>query len=186
MLFVMHRPGILGVTGIVTEVDGISVTVSGDVWLPVSRKLEKRFARIRYPKDFSIERMKPKLGERIIAITEDDYPVEALFQDAETPDQMYNLKAFMIRYNGVFDFDARGKAEEEHLFSGQILESRIVRLQDGTYKTVTRMHVRVKGQNEERIIVEAGEVKREQGSSCIFLTGKPVYGKSGVPYYPKK
>ena len=184
MLFVMHRPGLVAVSGTITEIDGISVTVAGDVWLPVSKKTERRLCRLRFPRDFSKSNLKLKVGETIIAITEDDFPVEALFQDCETPDECYNLKAYSIRYSGVFDFEARGKTEEQHLFSGQVLESRILQMQNGSYKTVTKLHVRVAGQNEERLIVEAGEVKRAPGESCIVTTGKPVYGKSGIPYYP--
>lgn len=184
MLFVMHRPGLVAVSGTVTEIDGVSVTVAGDVWLPVTKKVERRLARLRFPRGFSNSKMKLKVGETIIAITEDDFPVEALFQNCETPDDLYELKAFSIRYSGVFDFEARGNAEEQHLFSGQVLESRILQMQDGSYKTVTKLHVRVAGQNEERMIVETGEVKRNPGESCIITTGKPVYGKSGIPYYP--
>ena len=182
-LFPLHRPGLIVVSGTVTDVDGISVTVSGDVDLPVSKKTVKRFARIKFPKGFSSARMKLKVGENIIAITEDDYAIEALFQDAETPDEMYNLKSYSIRYSGVFDFEEKNGVEEQHLFSGQVINSKIVKTSSGLL-TVTNIHVRVANSNEERIVVERGEVKRTKGSSIIITTKKPVYSETNIPYYP--
>ena len=183
MLFVMHRPGLVGVSGVITESDGLSVTVQGDVYLPVSKKIGTRLARILYPRNFSFSKMKLRPGENIIALTEDDFSVSSLFNNSETNDELYELKAYQIRYSGVFDFKETAECAEEHLFSGQV--KKIWQLRDG-WKLI-EVSVRKSNMNEERYLIQNNPDERLKiGSNIVSLTGKPSDLKGTLCYPVKK
>ncbi|MCR5368397.1 hypothetical protein [Eubacterium sp.] len=177
-LFILHRPGILGVSGIVTESDGLSVTVKGDVFLPVSHKIERRLARIRYPRNFPFNKMKLRPGERIIALTEDDFAASSLFTGGETSDDFYDLKAFIIRYSGVFDFEPTTGCAEEHLFSGQV--KGVWNIRNGWQ--FIQISVRKQNNNEERMLLSQTQTSFKKGDNIIALTGKPVSIKDNLCY----
>ncbi len=180
-LFMLHRPGLLAVSGKITEVDGVSVTIQGDVFLPVSKKVVKRLVRIIKPMRFS-ERMNLKVGEDIVAITEDEFSINSLFEGAETDDELYELQGYNIRYGGVFDFVQSDENEEEHLFSGQIKTAKIIN--GGKYQIVM-IHVRSQNQNEVRYLIDKNDKTYTVGHKVVALCGK-VYKEKGIDFYPIK
>ena len=175
-LFLLHRPGIIAVQGIVTGVFGQRLDISGDVYLPVSRKTEKRSAQIYMNRTPNFEK-----GSTVIALTKDNFAVEALFTGAETPDKSYILEAFTVRYSGIFDFEKTEAAGEQHLFSGQVIES--VQKNELTY---TKIHVRSANKNLERIVVEPGDIIRKKGDTVTVITGPPYVSQNGTEIYPTK
>ena len=84
-LFFFHRPGLIACTGKVVAIGNDTVTIAGDIDLPVSQKRVNRRARLHYMGSL-LSRLKLKLGDEIIAITGDNSAVGTLFQGGETSD----------------------------------------------------------------------------------------------------
>lgn len=177
-LFLLRRPGLIVCEGEVIEAVAGSVTIKGDTYLPVSRRTETRTARLTLPQSCKLF---PRVGERIVAVTKDDFGVETLFNGAEPNWKQFDLKAYAIRYSGSFDFEEKNGIPEQHVFSGQVLSSTLT----GNF-TVTKMHIRVCGQNEVRYVVEEGSIQHKKGEPITVVTEKPTKGASGIEYYMVK
>ena len=182
-LFIMRRPGLLGLTGRITDLPSPHmVTISGEVELPVSRKKEIRSANIWFPR-LNAGKMKLKIGDMVVCITKDNFSVEMLFDGAETPSKVYDLKGYEIRYTGIFDFPEKGETKEQHLFCGQVISSVITKGRSGKALTVTDIHIRSAGKNETRTVIEAGSNLRKEGDMIHVVTGPPAWS-DGRAFYP--
>ena len=175
-LFVMRRPGILVVSGLVQEIDGDTVVIENKCYLPVSQKEEPRRCRITFPSG-KVGNLGLTAGAFVIASTKDDFRVEMFMEGGETPDQEYCLTGYQLRYNGSFDFDRHGSEKEEHVFAGNILSLKTGETASGHKWTKVRLAWKKKGQEEVRDIFywgEDGDTLRDiQGSRVIFVCGEP-------------
>lgn len=103
-MFVMRRPGVLVVSGTITDIQDNVVVLENKFFYPVSGQEEKTRCFLESKFDV-IQRMRLTIGTSILASTTDDFMIEMLLEGGETPTRDFHLKAYTIRFNGSFDFD---------------------------------------------------------------------------------
>ena len=182
-LFILRRPGIIVVSGLVTEANGDEVVIENDCYLPVSQRTEKRRCRVQFPAGRA-RSLSLTEGAFVIASVKDDFRVEMLMEGGETPDREYRMAGFQIRYTGPFDFARHGREKEQHVFSGSILSSRSGG-SEGRFWTLATIGWKRRGEAECRDVVLWGKDKPpacETGRRTILVTGERRE-QDGRPYY---
>ena len=184
-VFIMRRPGIIVVSGVVKEIRNDQIAIENEWYMPVSRKTVAITCRLDTEPGVAA-RMKLQPGAMVIASCMDSFPVQMLLEGAEVSEREFTFKAYNIRYNGSFDFEQHGTEKEQHVFSGCVLDARAGQSRSG--KTWTRMVIvwKKNGKEEKRNVVYWSDIGEDltdmRGKKAIFVTG-PRSVSQGSVYY---
>lgn len=182
LLAVMHRPGIVLVSGTVVDMSERRFTIENDVYLPVSKRSEKRRAVIEMDGG-KIARMHLSIGAFVLVTCRDNNGIAALCEGGETNDKTYYLRGYNLRYNGSFDFEAHGNAKETHVFYGSIVKTLSGVTDAGkSWKYWTLSYRR----NGEQVLVNVMEWNSSADGTeenRVFVTGPQRRSKNGTSYY---
>lgn len=183
-MFVMRRPGVLVVSGTITDIQDNVVVLENKFFYPVSGQEEKTRCFLESKFDV-IQRMRLTIGTSILASTTDDFMIEMLLEGGETPTRDFHLKAYTIRFNGSFDFDQHNDQKEQHVMAGTILAVTSGQKQGYTWNRMT-IGWRKNGKEEKRNIVywnkDNIQLAGQAGNRVIVVTGeRKVTG--GYEYY---
>ena len=178
-LVVMRRPGILVVSGIVSDIAADRIEITNRFY-----GMERRL--ILQTEPATTGRLNLTRGAMIIASTSDDFRIEMLMEGATIPDDTFELKAYTVRYNGSFDFEAHGQIKEQHVFAGSCL-SAVREYRCGRPVCVATIGWRSKGRDEIRNVIfglkPAADTESLLKSRIITVTGAAQVSGS-VGYYP--
>lgn len=176
-LILLRRPGILVVSGMVTGADNSGVLITNYFGAQ-----EKSLRLEVDPR--ALANLKLKKGSMIIASTKDDFRVEMLLDGAEIPD-LITLSAYTVRYNGSFDFEARGDRKEQHVFAGSVLSANMGK-KAGRPVCAATIGWRRQGKEEVRNIIfdPAVEYQKDtlKNKRMIFVT-EGARGEGSGRYY---
>jgi hypothetical protein len=172
----MRRPGIVVVSGIVTEVLEEEICIKNDVLLPVSNKIEEvRCHLVVDPK--AVQRLKLAPGAAVIASASDNFKIEMLFEGGEVPDRDFHLRAYTVRYNGSFDFECRGQEKERHVFVGNMMNAQTI-THDGKCFSRATIGWKRKGVEEVRNLLcwpktDSEKLEQYLNKRVVIVTGEP-------------
>lgn len=187
-LFVMRRPGILVVSGTVTEVNGNVVTIRNTCHYPISNKEEETICHLTC-KEEVIERMRLGKGASIIASTCDNFNAEMLLDGAEPTTREYELSAYTVRFNGSFDFECHGDQKEQHVMAGTVISAASGMQQGFTWNRIL-LGWKKKGQEEKRNITfwnrDGITCDDQKGKRMILVTGEEKKSNKGSYYQAQK
>ena len=184
-MFILRRPGILVVSGIVAGIqDDNTVILENSFRYPISGQEEKTKCYLECNPD-TIKRLHLEAGSYIIASATDDFLVEMLMEGGETPDREFHLKGYTVRYNGSFDFESHRNQKEQHVFSGTIIAARSGVKQGYTWSRAT-IGWKKSGKDEVRNIVfwskEGKALSNFIGKRIIAVTGESR-SNNGFTFY---
>ena len=119
-LIVFARPGAALVSGFVKEISKNMAVIENNLWLPVSKKSERRRIRISFDND-QIEKMRLAKEAFIFATVSDADPaLNIVLTGGETSDTTYNAHGYTVRFNGAFKFSATDTQKETNVFVGKV------------------------------------------------------------------
>ena len=178
-LILLRRPGILVVSGVVTEVTNSGV------------RIRNTFGAQEQSLNLDVEQsvldgLKLKTGSMIVASTMDDFRIEMMLDGALIRDEI-GVKAYTVRYNGSFDFEAHGNRKEEHVFAGSILSAKSGR-KAGRPVCAATIGWRRKGKDEIRNVIfdprkiQESTLEALQSQRMIFVT-EAARGEGNGCYY---
>ncbi len=183
-IFILRRPGLIVISGTVKEIRDGGLVIEGDHAFPISGPDTVK-VNLNVSNDV-ISNMRIQKGASVIASTTDHFLVEMLQDGGETPDREFSLDAFVLRYNGSFDFDPHGDSAEEHVIAG------IIKTAKKLTKTKNNLPIyqvtvgwKRNGAEELRTILYCGPENVTEKARVIFVTG-PLKTHNGSPYYEGK
>lgn len=183
-MFILRRPGILVIKGLVTEVTDSTVRLEDCFFYPVSRREETTTCILDCEEEY-LQRIQLKTGAKILAATTDDFKIEMLLEGGETPVREYHLRGYRFCYNGSFDFERYMDSKEQHVFSGTVMSVNSGEKQGYTWNRLM-LGWSQNGKNERRNIVywndQGISLADKEGQRLIVVTGEPK-AREGVRYY---
>ena len=143
-LILLRRPGILVVSGVVVWVSNSEVQIRNTFGAQKIDLILKSDPKL-------LEALKLAKGSMLVASTMDDFKIELLMDGAILTEPV-TLNAYTIRYNGSFDFEAKGTRKEEHVFAGSVLSATVGR-KAGRQVCAATIGWRKKGREEIRNVL---------------------------------
>ena len=179
-LIVLRRPGIVVVSGLVEEAFADEVLISNDTFADGVSDTKK--IRLGFETG-TLQKMHLSKGTFIIASAADDFRIEMMLEGGRIPDKEIQLRGFIPRFNGSFDFEKHGREKEAHVFSGNVLSSQKGSSGDKFWERIT-MGWKRNGKDEIRTVINWGRpIDGERGQRVILVTGEKKLAQQGMTYY---
>lgn len=175
----LHRLGVLVISGIVTGVEGEDVLLGdGSVFPKIRVSCQKREA----------ERLCIRPGVAVIASTTDDFGIEMMLEGGMYQTDEFHVRAFTVRYNGCFDFEQCGEEKEQHVFAGVLLPTGSGE-RDGCTWSRGNLIWRHTGREECRNVVwwnQTGQTLDAYSDKRVIVVSgeKQMPENAPMPYYP--
>ena len=190
-LIVMSRPGLMVVCGIIKKVDisASEVTIENDVYMPVSRRTERKKLRIGVNRNkISAMKLGEKIGTFILATVKPVTELLLLEDGGEDSKTEYYTMAYNIRFSGSFDFDSLGDAPESHVFCAGIRDKEFATIKGKTFAFLDISWKKSGNLEERKLVIQTSrsgvEALRDMKRGT-FVTG-PLQNTSYGPVYKVK